>query len=501
VRKDTQKKIDKRKRKLEEKIKKRNWQDQPCPMLSGRNIHYDFDGRYSGISCGGIGIILQMVQSLGLTEEINSKLNLLKRHLPYHESDHILNIVFNILAGGTCLEDIELLRNNEPYIDALGAQIIPDPTTAGDFLRRFNRENIIMFMDLVNNIRKHIWLKQSQSFKKEAIINVDGTIVPTTGECKGGMDISYNKLWGYHPLVISLASTREALYIVNRPGNVPSHTDSALWIDKAIDLVSDVFETVYVRGDTDYYLTSNFDRWSERCIFVFGVDARENMIRIADSISESQWELFEREAKYTITNEERERPVNVKDQVIEERGFKKIETEAEYLAEFPYQPKKCNKTYRVIVLKKKIKITRGGVVLDNVIRYFFYITNDEIRSASDVLEFYRDRADHENDIAQLKSGTRALHAPSNNLISNWAYMVIASLAWTLKAWYGLLMPCQPLGKTIVRMEFKRFVNTFINIPCLIIKTGRKICYRFIGYNDKIKSMLNFFEMLKSFAFT
>ncbi len=321
-------------------------------MLSGRNIHYDFDGRYSGISCGGIGIILQMVQSLGLTEEINSKLDLLKRHLPCHESDHILNIVFNILAGGTCLEDIELLRNNEPYIDALGAQIIPDPTTAGDFLRRFNRENIIMFMDLVNNIRKHIWLKQSQSFKKEAIINVDGTIVPTTGECKGGMDISYNKLWGYHPLVISLASTREALYIVNRPGNVPSHTDSALWIDKAIDLVSDVFETVYVRGDTDYSLTSNFDRWSERCIFVFGVDARENMIRIADSISESQWELFEREAKYTITTEERERPVNVKDQVIEERGFKKIETEAEYLAEFIYQPKKCNKTYRVIVLKK-----------------------------------------------------------------------------------------------------------------------------------------------------
>ena len=501
MRKDTQKKLDKRERKLQEKIKKRNWQDQPCPMLSGRNIHYDVDGRYSGISCGGIGIIHQMVQSLGLAEEINSNLDLLKRHLPYHESDHILNIVFNILAGGTCLEDIELLRNNVPYIDALGAQIIPDPTTAGDFLRRFSRENIIMFMYLVNNIRKSIWLKQSQSFKKEAILNVDGAIVPTTGECKGGMDISYNKLWGYHPLVISLASTREALYIVNRPGNVPSHTDSALWIDKAIDLVSDVFENVYVRGDTDYYLTSNFDRWSERCIFVFGVDARENMIRIADSISESQWELFEREAKYTITTKERERPVNVKDQVIEDRGFKKIETEAEYLAEFPYQPKKCNKTYRVIVLKKKIKITRGGVVLDNVIRYFFYITNDEIRSASEVLEFYRDRADHENDIAQLKNGTRALHAPSNNLISNWAYMVIASLAWTLKAWYGLLMPCKPLGKTIVRMEFKRFVNTFINIPCLIIKTGRKICYRFIGYNDKIKSMLNLFEMLKSFAFT
>ncbi len=80
-------------------------------------------------------------------------------------------------------------------------------------------------------------------------------------------------------------------------------------------------------------------------------------------------------------------------------------------------------------------------------------------------------------------------------------MAIASLAWYLKAWYGLLLPYRPLGLAIVRMEFKRFINTFINIPCLIIKTGRKICYQIIGYNKKLKHMLNFFEMLKSSAFS
>jgi len=470
-------------------------------MLRGSNIHYDIDGRHSGISCGGIGIIHQMIQRMGLPAEINSKLELLKRHLPYHESDHILNIAYNILSGGTCLEDIELRRNDEAYLNALGAQVIPDPTTAGDFLRRFDQKDIILLMDIVNDIRKHIWLKQSPKFRKEAILNVDGTISPTTGECKEGMDISYNGQWGYHPLVLSLAGTREPLYIVNRPGNVPSHTDSALWIDKGLDLVSDVFNKVFMRGDTDFSLTGNFDRWSERSIFVFGMDARENLVKIANSISESLWELFEREKKYTVKTKERKRPENVKDQVVKKRKFKKIQTESEYLAEFSYQPVKCEKTYRMIVLKKNLEVIKGEVPLFDDVRYFFYITNDEISSPREIVEFYRDRADHENDIEQLKNGARAIQAPSDNLTSNWAYMVIASLAWNLKTWYGLLIPYRPLGKAIVRMEFKRFVNTFINIPCLIVKTGRRICYRFIGYNKKLKSMLKFSEMLKNFAFT
>jgi len=501
VRSNTQRNIEKRKRKIDKKLKKRNWEDQPHPMLRGSNIHYDIDGRHSGISCGGIGIIHQMIQRMGLPAEINSKLELLKRHLPYHESDHILNIAYNILSGGTCLEDIELRRNDEAYLNALGAQVIPDPTTAGDFLRRFDQKDIILLMDIVNDIRKHIWLKQSPKFRKEAILNVDGTISPTTGECKEGMDISYDGQWGYHPLVLSLASTREPLYIVNRPGNVPSHTDSAFWIDKGLDLVSDVFNKVFMRGDTDFSLTGNFDRWSERSIFVFGMDARENLVKIANSISESLWELFEREKKYTVKTKERKRPENVKDQVVKKRKFKKIQTESEYLAEFSYQPGKCKKTYRMIVLKKNLEVIKGEVSLFDDVRYFFYITNDEISSLREIVEFYRDRADHENDIEQLKNGARAIQAPSDNLTSNWAYMVIASMAWNLKTWYGLLIPYRPLGKAIVRMEFKRFVNTFINIPCLIVKTGRKICYRFIGYNKKLKSMLKFSEMLKNFAFT
>jgi hypothetical protein len=105
-------------------------------MFRDRNIHYEIGDKTQGLHCGGIGAVHLLVQRLGLADAIDRDLHLLKRHLPYFESDHVLNLTYNLLAGGTCLQDLELLRNNENYLNVLDAQRIPDPTTAGDFLRR-----------------------------------------------------------------------------------------------------------------------------------------------------------------------------------------------------------------------------------------------------------------------------------------------------------------------------------------------------------------------------
>ena len=216
--KNISKKLAKRKKKISKILNKRDWDEQPAPMFKASNIQYEIDGRLQGIAPGGIGLIHMLAKKTGLLKEIDKDLELLKRHLPYHESDHVANMAYNILAGGTCLQDIELLRNNEAWLNALGAEVIPDPTTAGDFLRRFSIEDIITLLDIKNTIRKKVWEKQPENFKKEAIINIDGTISETTGECKQGIDISYNGKWGYAPLVVSLEKTREPLYIINRSG-------------------------------------------------------------------------------------------------------------------------------------------------------------------------------------------------------------------------------------------------------------------------------------------
>lgn len=470
-------------------------------MLTASNIHYELDGRYKGIACGGIGAIHLMAKRLRLVKEIDNNLHLLKRYQPYHESDHVLTIAYNVLAGGKRLQDIKLQRHDEAWLDALGAEIIPDPTTAGDFLRRFDENDIITLQESVNTIRKKVWKRQPEKFFKQAIIHIDGLVAETTGECKQGMNISYKGIWGYHPLVISLAQTREPLYLINRPGNAPSHLDAGRWIDQSLDLVSDTFNKIWIRGDTDFSLTKCFDTWDERCSFVFGMDAHKKLVALARQLQDNKWATLERRQKYTVKTNKRKRPENVKQRIVKEHQFKNIRTVSEQVAEFAYRPYKCKKTYRMIVLRKNLTVEKGELALFDDIRYFFYITNDQTMTPQEIVYFANDRCDHENDIEQLKNGVNAMRMPVNDLVSNWAYMVIAALAWTLKAWYGLLSPNRVFGSHLIRMEFRRFVNTIMMVPSLIIKKSRCIVYRLEGYTSSLREFLKTFVFIKSFRFS
>ena len=482
------------KQNLEKRLERKHFEDQPEPMFKGANIHYELSDRVRAIGYGGIGAIHTLVIRLGLDRAINKAIALLKSHLPYWESDHVLNIAYNVLTDGKCLEDIERLRNDETYMNGLEADRIPDPTTAGDFLRRFDEESINGLQAAINETRKKVWRQQTESFRKEAIIDVDGTIAGTTGECKGGMDISYNGVWGYAPLIVSLANTNEVLYMVNRPGNRPSHDGAAEWIDRTIDLTVPVFRKIWLRGDTDFSLTRNFDRWNDRACFVFGYDARQNLKKRADSLSADAWEPLQRPDRYVVKTKERIRPENVKEQVVNKREFKKIGLDSEHVAEFDYRPTYCKKTYRMIAVRKNLTVEKGEKRLFDEIRYFFYITNDREMTPQEIVLFANDRCNQENVIGQLKSGINALRMPSDSLISNWAYMVIATLAWNLKAWYGLLSQSPQAQRDIVRMEFKRFLNSFIKLPCQIVCTGRRLVYRILTYSRHLET---FFETLNS----
>jgi len=485
-----------RKQKTERRLKRKQWKEQEQPMLRGSNIHYEMGERNGGINCGGIGVFHQMVGKIGLIEEIDEKVELLKMHVPYHESDHVLNIAYNILVGGTRLEDIEMRRREEAFMDALGAQRIPDPTTAGDFTRRFKREDIVTLMECINVARRRVWKEGRVEIFPEAMLDIDGTIASTYGECKEGMDISYKGIWGYVPLIISLANTKEVLYLVNRPGNMPSHAGAAEWIDRAIGLVKPHAVKVCLRGDTDFSLTENFDRWAKEVDFIWGMDARGCLIKRAEELTAQEWKVLERKPKYEVKTQERRKPENVKERIVIEREYKNIRLKSEQIGEFEYQPGKCNQSYRIVVVRKNLSVERGERVLFDDIRYFFYITTRRDLTAAEVVALANGRCDQENVVEQVKNGVNAMKLPVRDLESNWAYMVMATLAWNIKAWFGILMPNRIRGAQVVKMEFRRFLHTLVLLPCQIIRTGRKIVYRLMGYNDWLKDFFATWKRIK-----
>ena len=485
-----------RKNRIARRLASKNWEDQPRPMFKASNIRYQMAERVQAVNCGGIGAMHLMVQRLGLIEDINDHLQLLKVHLPYHESDHVLNLAYNILAGGVRLEDIELRRNDENFLNGLDAQRIPDPTTAGDFTRRFDEAAILSLQECFNRARLAVWKVQPEGFLKEAFIDVDGTIAQTYGECKEGMDISYKGIWGYAPLVVSLANTKEVLYLVNRPGNAASQTGSVEWIDRAVSLVQEVAGRVTIRGDTDFSHTEQLDRWdTEGHRFILGIDAHPKLVGLAEALGNEAWKPFARQPKYEILTEPRPKAFRYKEQVVVEREFVNQKLVGEALAEIQYKPAKCRREYRVVILRKNLSVRKGEKALFDEVRYFFYITN-RTDKAEKIVGLANGRCDQENVIEQLKNGVNAMRMPVADLLGNWSYMVIAALAWNLKAWYGLLMPNRERGIELVKMEFRRFLSAVMLLPCQIARTARKVVYKILGYNSWLVDFFATWERLQ-----
>lgn len=470
------------------------------PMMSASNVCYEVMERLEATAWGGVAAMHQLAHMIGLVEALDEQVHVLKVHKPYHESDHILNIALNILAGGTCLEDLEVRRNDASYMNGLGARRIPDPTTAGDFIRRFCSEAAVLnLMEAINSIRPGIWSQLTDKERRNAVIDTDGTLAATTGERKEGMGLSYKGIWGYHPLVVSLANTREVLYLHNRPGNAVSHEDAAAYMDRAIALVRESFKSVWLRGDTDFSLTENFDRWhGDGVKFIFGFDAMPNLVNIADGLDERLWKPLVRQEKRS--GKGRRRRDNVKERIVKEKGYKNIRLNSEQVAEFSYRPGKCARDYRVVVVRKNLSIEKGEDVLFDEIRYFFYITNDTKMSAREAVRFINGRCDHENDIEQLKNGIDAMRMPSGDLHSNGAYMVMAALAWNMKAWYGLLMPNKAAGHEVVRMEFRTFLNGFMALPAQVIRQARQIKVRVLAWTPYLEPFLEMFAWIRTQRF-
>jgi hypothetical protein len=252
------------------------------------------------------------------------------------------------------------------------------------------------------------------------------------------------------------------------------------------------FRRITFRGDTDFTQTRHLDRWDASGIrFVFGMDAHVSLIERAEALPGKAWTRLVRQDKYEVKTELRRSPENVKDIKVIEHDFQNLRLRSEDVAEFDYRPTACKTIYRMAVVRKNITVEQGGQRLFDDIRYFFYITNDRKTSTSAIVFLANERCNQENLLEQLKNGVQAMRMPVDTLLSNWAYMVMSSLAWTLKAWFALLLPetgrwAERRGHeklSVLRMEFRTFLNAFLRMPAQVVRTGRRIVFRLLSWNS------------------
>lgn len=447
-----------------------------------------------GLSAGGVALATALMKSIDLAGFIDSKLKLNKTKAGYRVSTHVMNMALNTFCGGKTLDEIDLRRDSDAYRTIFPDRDVPASTTEGDFCRRLNASHIDALQDAFNDARAVVWRKAEMS--GEAWIDGDGVFVETLGECKEGADFTYKKGYGYHVLNISLSNTGEPLFLVNRPGNRPSHEGAADRFSAAAELcLRGGFTSILFRGDTDFSQSKHLDSWDEKGYkFIFGFDAHKILVAEAERVPVDAWKVLSRttngerdeETFEVYTDEERERRHNHKIDTIKAKGYRNLELIEERVAEFMYQPNLCERPYRMVVVKKRILVTKGYEPLLEESKFFFYITNDLERSAFEIVKLANQRCNQENIHAVLKE-MGVLRAPCGDLNSNWAYMVITALAWSLKTWIALKMPdsvshdsrvFSGLRRRVMTMEFRTFVNLLINIPVIVKKIGKKVMLDF-----------------------
>lgn len=441
------------------------------PVFGHPKLHAEIESS-EATSMGGLALAARLTAALGIAKLIDRGLSLLRTHRPFHESDHVLTHAYNLFAGGSAIEDIADLQQSEPIRRILGASRIPDPTTAGDFLRRFDESAVRSLDHAVDSAHLQAWSK-SKGRKKQrlGIVDLDSHVHHVYGHQKEGADFTYKGGFGYHPLVISLAESQECLRLVARPGNVPSAQGAAEHLKDLVPLLKGRFRRVLVRGDSAFADQAILDVCDAEGMYFAMVSAkRRNFEDLADAIPERRWRPFRASDKAPPPrNRRRKRRGNLRRKRARERGKRDLKLEKQWIAEIEYQPTQSKRPYRLIVRRQRIEESNQGELFE-LWRYRFVLTSLPRSTSTEeaVRQTYR-RCDQEKVIEQLQSGIAAMKMPTGTLLANHAYLVCARLAQNMKAWLAMLA----LPAETIRWEWKRFRRSFVYVSARVITSGRR----------------------------
>lgn len=479
------------------------------PAMRMPKLHVETEERATVTRFGGLALFEQFCRRFDVAALVDEHVEVLKMHLPYHESDHVLAQAMNLYVGGTCIEDMMFLQHDEAVRRMLGACRLPDPTTAGDFLRRFDSEThpeaLAGLRAAGDELQQRVWRKLSRRQRRRrkrelCTLDIDSHIKSVFGTRKEGADFAYNGAWSYHPLLISMAATGECLAVVNRPGNATSAEGVEDAVDDVLSSVTGHFDNVLVRAD------SAFDRQALRetiehhdGYFAFVGRGREGRPEQAAAIAEEDFVPFvtraerrRRERQRQPGYKPRRKKRNQRRRRARDRGYKEKLQTKQWVAETTYKPAGQPNTYRLIVRRKLIEHRKGQQHLFDAYEYGWVVTNlPKSFSAEDVIDHTYIRCDQENVIEQMGSGLAAWRMPVAEFDGNAAWLEIGRLAWNIAKWIAQLA----LPDEVSRWEWKRFRFHYVLVPAQIIKRARQMWVRLMGPRSTVDPLLLAFDTL------
>ena len=477
------------------------WPDRPGPVFRHRTVRAEVIEREPVSADGGLTLAHQLVTRLGLDHSINRHLHLLKLHLPYHESDHVLTHAYNLFAGGRDLEDIQNLQHSPAMKNLLGACRIPDPTTAGDFLRRFGDEGLDALQRATDEARVKVWRKLPKKERQSATLDMDSTLKEVYGVCKQGADFSYKGTWSYHPLLFTLAETGEPLRLVNRPGNRPSAEGAAELLGPCLEMLRANFGEVFLRGDSKFSRKEILRQAvAHGALFALVHEVTAPVWSAAFHLPEAQWKPLRAKPGsrfHPASGRTRRKRRRWRQAAVRRRGYRTLSTTEEWVAEIPYTPPGFDRPFRLVLRRQWIRAEQQLEFL-TYYQYRAVITNipRSRMSASAIVHFAYGRCDQENAIEQAKNGLGAMRMPTGELRANGAFLLAAEIAWCLRAWLSLLA----LPRDTRRWEWGWFRRAFVHVPAVIIRQARSAVVRFHASHRYTPDLLVASQRLRSLQF-
>ncbi len=424
---------------------------------------------------GGLSLAVSLIKKLNVPQRLDEALDLLGARRPYTESDHVLTHVYNLFLGGSCIEDIALLQGSEAARRMIGARAVPDPTTAGDFLRRFKAKDLRKLNRVIDDTQSEVWRRRYGSKKRSLVyVDLDSHVKHIYGSQKEGADFTYKGCYGYHPLAITLGETQEVLRLLNRWGNVTSADGAAVELETVFPLLEKHFRTIIVRGDAAFAEQEIFDLCYRReQYFAIVSPQQRNFEQLADSLPQSAWEPFCGQPATQQRRGIRKRGKDLRRQKARARGKRDLKLQRQWVAEIPYQPARSEEEYRLIIRRQRIEEANQGQLF-TIYRYRFALTNlPSSYTTEQVMRITYRRCDQENIIEQLQNGVSAMKMPTGSFTANSAFLVCSRLAFNLKSWLAMLA----LPLEVMRWEWKRFRFSFVYLAARVIRSGRRTILR------------------------